>query len=482
MGPSSERGDIHERVLCAASLDEVVCETKECHRFMANVACRMGWGLILLCVIFLPHAAAETGTHLFISIGGTALSAADAALIREVRPGGVVLLGGNVRDAAQTRALVRQIKEAAGQGNGSGEGPLIAVDQEGGRINRLRLADAPSAGELGATGDTARARAMGLSYARACREQGIEVVFAPVLDIRETGAHGIIGDRAFGYDAATVTAMGLAFAQGLAEGGAIAVGKHYPGHGGARQDSHTHLPTLDKSAQEMAVSLYPFERAAVWGIPGMMTGHLAVPALDPTAPGRPASLSPVIIQTRLRSALGYEGVILTDDIGMGAITQGKAEATVQALAAGNDMVICFGSASETRAAAAAVESAVNAGRLDAGGLVVSRERIDRWRSWLRMNAIPVRMAAPTLEEERAAAAARLGTTATPMPMPTPASAPLAVAPPPAVSTHTVVQGDTLYSIGQRHGIPLQDIQRWNNLDGSNIRLGQVLLLAPEAIP
>lgn len=437
---------------------------------------------VLASTLALGGQAAETGAHLFIAVGGTSLSAGDAALIREVRPGGVVLLGGNVRDAAQTRTLTRQIKEAAGQGTGPGEGPLIAVDQEGGRINRLRLADAPSAGELGATSDTARARAAGRGYAVASRQQGIEVVFAPVLDIRETGAHGIIGDRAFGYDAATVTAMGLAFAQGLAEGGAIAVGKHYPGHGGARQDSHKQLPTLDKSADEMAVSLYPFERAAGWGIPGMMTGHLAVPALDPTAPGRPASLSPVLIQARLRDALGYDGVILTDDIGMGAITQGKAEATVQALAAGNDMVICFGSASETRAAAAAVERAVNEGRLDAGALVNSRERIDRWRTWLRMDAIPVVRAAPSLEIERAAVEARVGTMAAPTPTPTPAPTPVAAAPIPAVRTHTVGQGDTLYSIGQRHGIPWQDIQRWNNLDGHGIRLGQVLLLAPDAIP
>lgn len=323
------------------------------------------------------------GRHLYIAVGGTALRAEERALISEIRPGGVVLLGPNVRDAEQVRALVTEIKAAAGIGTGIADLPLIAADQEGGRINRLKLDPAPAARELGDSGDPALAEETGRAFGMASRAQGVAVLLAPVLDVYEPGATGVIGSRAFGEDSALVSRMGLAFARGVMDAGAIPVAKHFPGHGPVRQDSHHKLAVLDKAGSELQAHLGPFMDAAAWGVPGVMVGHIACPALDPAHPDRPASLSPELVTGLLRGGMDYQQVVITDDMSMGAIGLSKPEACVQALAAGCDAVIVFGSVPEMRAVCAAIDAAVGNGRLSREQLATSAARLDAWSRRVR---------------------------------------------------------------------------------------------------
>jgi beta-N-acetylhexosaminidase len=339
-----------------------------------------------LVILMLLDAGAQelwAGRHLFISVGGTSLRADERALLSEIRPGGVVLLGPNVRDAAQVSALVTEIKTAAGMGAGLADLPLIAADQEGGRINRLKLAPAPAARELGDSGDPALAEETGRAFGAASRALGVAVLLAPVLDVYEPGATGVIGSRAFGEESSLVSRMGLAFARGVMDVGAIPVAKHFPGHGPVRQDSHHKLAVLDKEGLALQVHLGPFMDAAVWGIPGIMVGHIACPALAPEHPDRPASLSPELVAGLLRRGMDYQQVVITDDMSMGAIGLSKPEACVQALAAGCDAVIVFGSVAEMRAVCAAIDAAIGNGRLSREQLATSAARLDAWSAHVR---------------------------------------------------------------------------------------------------
>lgn len=330
------------------------------------------------------EAAVRPGRHLFVGVSGATLTDEERVLLREVQPAGVVLLGVNARDEAQTRALVSAIKEAAGIGNGLADPPLIAVDQEGGRINRLRLDDAPSAAAIGATGDSEQARATGRRYAVACRERGIAIVLSPVLDVRRDGGNSIIGDRAFGSAPALVEEMGLAFARGVMEGGAIPCGKHFPGHGSAKQDSHRALAVLEDSGDALQAILRPFQTCTAQGIPMLMAGHIAAPGLG--EPSTAASLSARMLRELVRAQWNYNGVLITDDINMGAVSRDPGAATVQALAAGNDAVMFLDPRPDrVRSVVKAIEAAVDAGTLSSADLARSEERLDAISDWLRVN-------------------------------------------------------------------------------------------------
>lgn len=317
-----------------------------------------------------------------IAVHGQALDAETAALLGEIRPGGVVLMGHNVRGEAQLMALTAAIKEAAGGGRGLADFPLIAVDQEGGIVNRLQLEDAPSAAELGVAGEAALIRATGLRYARESARRGIAVVLAPVVDLTVPGGSPVVGSRSFGSDAVFVREAGLAFAQGVMAGGLVPVVKHYPGHGGTREDSHKRLAVLPAAGPVLEASLAPFYHACRLGIPAVMSGHIACPALDRTR--MPASLSEPMLRGVLREEWGYEGLIVTDDINMGAIGMAPEEAAVLALAAGNDMVMyCDPSPERVRRMHARIAEAMTKGALAASEMRKSAQRIERLRDGLR---------------------------------------------------------------------------------------------------
>lgn len=221
---------------------------------------------------------------------------------------------------------------------------LIAVDQEGGLVQRVR---APATqwppmrahDGLAAPDDTALAEQVGRAMGDELRALGFDIDFAPILDVHTNPANPIIGDRAFGVLPETAARRALAFARGLDAAGILACGKHFPGHGDTATDSHLELPRIDHDWDRLErVELLPFERAAAAGLPMLMTAHVVFAALDPS---RPATLSDQVITGLLRGKLGYRGVIVSDDLDMNAIAShmGADVAAVAAIRAGCDALL-----------------------------------------------------------------------------------------------------------------------------------------------
>ncbi len=273
-----------------------------------------------------------------IGIGGLELNGDEIALLREHRPAGAILFARNVHDPAQLAALTAHLARLL---------PPLAVimlDQEGGRVARLRpphWLPHPAAARLGALQDADRPaglRAAWLTGALIGMEAaaaGFDVVCAPVLDRAVAGADAVIGDRAYSTDPETVGDMAAAAAAGIMAAGVQPVGKHCPGHGRATVDSHAGLPRLDGIDE---ADLVPFARCS--HLPWMMTAHIVYLAQDAT---RPATQSPAIIADTIRGRLGFEGVLVSDDLSMGALSGSPAERAAAALEAGCDLALhCSG--------------------------------------------------------------------------------------------------------------------------------------------
>lgn len=273
---------------------------------------------------------------LMIGIAGVGLTAEDRERLRHPAVGGVILFSRNHADTEQLQGLIGEIHHARPR-------IPVAVDQEGGRVQRFRadFTRLPPASAFSAHTATLEeaahaARETGWLAGVELGQRGIDLDFAPVLDI-DRGQSAVIGDRAFHRDAETVTVLAGAFAQGLREAGVAACGKHYPGHGGVAGDSHEELPVDDRSRQELeAADLIPFRRLAA-ALDAIMPGHVIYPAVDP----RPAGFSPVWLRTELRQQQGYGGAIISDDLGMAAAdwAGGPLERAEAALAAGCDLAL-----------------------------------------------------------------------------------------------------------------------------------------------
>ena len=307
-----------------------------------------------------------------VGIAGPVLSAAEIALFREHRPAGVILFARNVVDPGQLAALTAQIARLL---------PPLAVtmvDQEGGRVARLRPPHwlmHPSAGRLGALAATDRPaglRAAWLTGALIGMEAaaaGVEVVCAPVLDLAIAGASDVVGNRAYAADPAVVGEMAASMAAGLLAAGVQPVGKHCPGHGRATVDSHAGLPHLPDVDDD---DLAPFARCA--HVPWMMTAHIVYQAADPL---HPATQSAAIISEIIRGRLGFAGVLVSDDLTMGALTGSPAERATAALAAGCDLALhCSGVLEETAAVLDACPPAMEAtlGRMRTALFLADRSR------------------------------------------------------------------------------------------------------------
>lgn len=294
-----------------------------------------------------------------------------ASLIADRHAGNVVLLQPNVVNQGQAVALSRRLQAMARDAN-DGIGLLISLDQEGGAVRRLPsppFSYLPSARQLASTDNPTQVRSAAMGTAREMRSVGFNLDLAPVLDVNDNPANPVIGYRAFGVDPQTVTTYGLAFLDGLRAGGVASAIKHFPGHGNTAQDSHVTLPYVTKSdASLRATELVPFQAAIAHGADAVMVGHVVYTAWDAD---RPASLSPRIIQGILRDELGYQGVVLTDDLNMGAITQryGPTEAAVLAVQAGADLLLIDGPPSSETAMIGGLLQAVQTGR-------IPRARID----------------------------------------------------------------------------------------------------------
>lgn len=283
---------------------------------------------------------------------GPALTEAERAFFREARPWGFILFGRNVRDPEQLKALTGELREAVGR-----HAPIL-IDQEGGRVQRLGAPHWPRypAGRaygLAAGGDPLRRRALAWLGARLMASDlkavGIDVDCLPVLDVPVKGAHDVIGDRAYAHDPEVVGALGRAAAEGLLAGGVLPVIKHIPGHGRAFADSHKELPVVRAGRDALeATDFRPFRMLS--DMPLGMTAHVVYEAIDPTGP---ATTSKTAIDL-IRRGLGFDGLLMTDDLSMQALQGDFAGRTRAALAAGCDLVLhCNGDMAEMQAVAAA---------------------------------------------------------------------------------------------------------------------------------
>lgn len=294
-------------------------------------------------------------TRAFIcGCAGLALTDEERAFLREARPWGVILFKRNVVSPEQVRALTADIREQL-----STEAPIL-VDQEGGRVQRLgpphwrAYPAAARFGQLG-LGEEATARLAWLGgrlIAHELSEVGITIDCLPVLDTPVDAAHSVIGDRAYSRDPRQVARLGRAAAEGLLAGGVLPVVKHIPGHGRARADSHLELPVVDVPLPELAASDFiPFRANA--DLPVGMTAHVVYTAIDPERPG---TLSKAVVEQAIRGAIGFDGLLLTDDLSMKALSGGFRERAERAIAAGCDIVLhCNGDLAEARVVAEGAE-------------------------------------------------------------------------------------------------------------------------------
>jgi len=287
-------------------------------------------------------------------LAGLELTDDERAFFRDAEPAGFILFKRNCAGREQLRRLTDSLRDLTGRGD-----LPILIDQEGGRVARMQPPEWPAfpcgeafdrlyrlAPSSAIEAARANARALGLMLA----EAGVNVDCLPMLDVRQPGASDIVGDRALGSDPMQVAALGRAILDGLQSAGVVGVIKHIPGHGRALADSHHELPVVDASEEELAVDLEPFERLR--GAAMGMTSHLLYTAWDSE---RPASQSPVVIHDIIRQRIGFDGFLMSDDIGMEALAGDHGQRAAACVAAGCDAALhCDGKMDNMMLVAAAV--------------------------------------------------------------------------------------------------------------------------------
>ena len=333
-----------------------------------------------------PNQAAslqsDIGAILVVSQSGTTISPTLRSLVMKGRVGGVLLFASNFRTPAGLKAWTNQLRALA-SGACLGHPLLVMVDEEGGQVNQVR---APFAGpsELSAgAGGAANVRAQERRVAAGLRQLGVGLDLAPVADVRTNPKDLVIGDRSFGSSPATVAPLVAAAVNGLHDGGVGATLKHFPGLGGAAGDPHVAIPTDNETAAQWArVQMPAFKAGIAAGADAVMTTAVYVPGLG--ASHVPAMLSAPVV-SRLRTQLGFQGVIMTDSLSMGGVgaRYSLPQAAVLAVAAGNDLILLSnGDPAYESKAMSAIQAAVKSGRLDRAKLHESALRVnqlrDRW--------------------------------------------------------------------------------------------------------
>lgn len=322
----------------------------------------------------------HVGRLAIVGFPGLTVPAELRQLIADFDLGGVIYFARNVVEPAQVAELSREAAALAR------EWPFwISVDQEGGRVARLRapFTEWPPAATLGRSGDAALAARFARALATELRAVGINLDYAPVLDVHTNPANPVIGDRALSERAEDAATLGEAVIRAMQETGVAACGKHFPGHGDTSVDSHEGLPILEHDRRRLdAVELVPFRRAIAADVAMMMTAHVLMPAVDER---RLASFSPVVVQQMLKDALGYRGVVVSDDLGMKAVSAETPlpQAAVLAVQAGCDtLLLCNSTTDEQVEALEALIRAAESG-------VLTQKRLDD--AMARQLAVKVRM-------------------------------------------------------------------------------------------
>ena len=316
------------------------------------------------------------GERLFVRMNGTSPSRAFRARVRRGEVGGVVLFGPNIRTRAQVRTLVRRLAAAARAGGVPA--PLIAIDQEGGIVKRLQTAPPfRSAPQIGATGSARVARGEGLATARSLRALGIDIDFAPVVDVPASSS-SFIASRAFGRDPRQVARLGSAFAGGLQRGGVAATLKHFPGLGSAPANTDFATAVVSAPASRLRRELIPYRGTAARLV---MLATAVYPAYHR---GVPAAFSRRVVTGMLREDLGYQGLIVTDDLETPAVRAytSPAEGAVRAVEAGSDVALVVGSEAGGAAAFQRLLAAARSGRLERDRLELSHARVESLRAAL----------------------------------------------------------------------------------------------------
>src|SRR5471030_2299504 len=287
---------------------------------------------------------------------GLTLSAAEQVFFRQTRPWGFILFARNIEGPAQVKALVAELRATADDG-----GAPILIDQEGGRVARLKPPHWPArsaAARFGKLHETNPEAAREATYLNArliahdLAGLGINVNCLPVLDVPAPGAHDIIGDRAFAADPANIITLGRAKIEGLLDGGVLPIMKHIPGHGRAGSDSHLALPRVAASLEELSASDFVTFRS-LDQCPMAMTAHVVYESIDPQ---RPATTSPKVIRDVIRGEIGFDGLLMSDDLSMKALDGPLSVRAKAALFAGCDLVLhCNGDIDEMRDVASVVK-------------------------------------------------------------------------------------------------------------------------------
>lgn len=282
----------------------------------------------------------KIGQMIMVAVPGTGMNADIRGIIKGYLPGGVILYGKNLTTLENNRRFIGEMQEASMLGSGM---PLfVSVDQEGGRVIRFvpGVTQFPGTMAAGVCGDEDLAYRWGRILGLQMRMTGVNMNLAPVLDVNNNPRNPVINTRSFGSDPRLVADLGAAYIEGLQESRCIAVGKHFPGHGDTDKDSHLTLPVIHYDMKRLeSVELVPFKKAIRSGVDGIMTAHIAYPAI--LGSDEPATVSKRMLTALLRTEMGFRGLVITDDMEMHAISrrQDMGEATVSSVLAGADVIL-----------------------------------------------------------------------------------------------------------------------------------------------
>ncbi|HET7577856.1 MAG TPA: beta-N-acetylhexosaminidase [Bacillales bacterium] len=331
----------------------------------------------------------KIGQLVMVGINGTKANDQTRQLIQQYHVGGVILYGNNIQTPSQSVKLINQLKAI----NAKAENPLplfISVDQEGGRVERMpdEIVNLPSNEKIGNVNDPHFSYKVGQLIGQELQDFGFNMDFAPVLDIRSRSAKSVIGDRSFSSDKQVVSRLGVATMRGIQSQNVVSVIKHFPGYGGATIDAHTGLPKEKYGIDRlMKTEWYPYQKAIAAGADTVMVTHILLPQLDSHFP---ASMSRSIITGMLRNKLGFDGVVITDDMTMGAIAKHYSidQAAVQAVKAGADIVLVSFHPDEQISVIKALKHAVQNGDISEERINKSVERILRLKQKYHLSNQP----------------------------------------------------------------------------------------------